>query len=442
MDLLERFKAYLEEVLLIGHDDRVLLAVSGGKDSMLMGFLFKESGYDIAIAHCNFQLRGEASDLDEALVKNFAQGNAIPFFAKRFDTVAFAQENGISIQMAARELRYQWFEELRKEVQAKWIAVAQHQNDHIETVLLNLTRGTGLQGLQGILPKRESIIRPLLFLNSKEIAQFVKANRIPFRDDASNFSTKYARNKIRLDIIPKFKEITPDFERVFLQNIRHFQESHELLQSFISPIREQLFVKREDVVEIKKDEIAPYLNNMPLMFELFKPYGFSKAILQDLRGNWQGVSGKVFESPSYKLLLDRELLYLKQDSVEEDDAIVEIYADTSSVVFGGHVFSMGITDDLCLDGNPALAKLDYDKLLFPLTLRHWQEGDVFHPLGMQGKKKLSDFFIQQKVPLFEKKNMPLLINGNGDVLWVVHYRIDNRYKIVKSTKKVFTLVCK
>lgn len=444
MDLLHRFKRYVEGTLQIKPMDTILLTVSGGKDSMLMAFLFKQLGYKGYVAHCNFQLRGKESDKDEQLVESYAEQLGFPLMKKRFDTESYARQEGISIQMAARDLRYAWFEELRQSNNISWIAVAQHRNDHLETVLLNLTRGTGLQGLQGILPKRGTIIRPLLFLTADEIAQFVLSESIPYRDDQSNFSTRYARNKIRLEIIPKFKEITADFETVLAENIVHFQESYQLLESFIEPIRTRIFdVKADGTMAINKNTLMPYLSDMPLLYALFRPYGFSKAVLGDLAAQKAKGVGTVFDSATHRLWVDRDKLFLqKRDKWRETDGQRKDIAETDTDIHLGEMtISCAVSTDLTIVRDKKVAKLDYDRLIFPLTLRYWEEADTFCPLGMQGKKKLSDFFIQQKVPVFKKKQIPILVNGNGDVLWIVNYQLDNRYKITESTKKVFTLVC-
>ncbi len=443
MNLLGRFEKYVQETLLLAKSDKILLAVSGGRDSMLMTHLFLQAGYDCVLAHCNFGLRGAASDLDEALVREFAEKHALPFFVEHFSTEAYAAAEGISIQMAARDLRYAWFAELREQENAQWIAVAQHQNDHIETALLNLTRGTGLQGLRGILPKRGRIIRPLLFFSSDEVTQAVQTASVPFRDDASNFSAKYARNKLRLEIIPKFREISPDFDRIMLENIAHFQESYALLATFIAPLQTALFERVEDKIAVRKAKLDAYIGNLALLFELFKPCHFPKPILADLQSAWHGDSGKRFQSPTHELLLDREWLWIRPIHTATQSAQEQLLLSAAeNVQFANRIFTMDVTDEQRIIREQNCAQIDYDRLMFPLKLRYWNEGDVFHPLGMNGRKKLSDFFIQQKVGLYDKKNIPILINGNGEIIWVVGYRLDNRYRITESTKKVFTLVCK
>ncbi|WP_293879581.1 tRNA lysidine(34) synthetase TilS [Sphingobacterium sp. UBA1498] len=441
MNVLERLKGYIEKEHLLMPHHKVLLTVSGGKDSMLMAHLFVKAGYTLAIAHCNFKLRGTDSDEDEALVRKFAMENNVPIFVRHFDTKAYAKERQISIQMAARELRYAWFEKLRHEMGFDRIAVAHHLNDHIETVLLNLCRGTGLQGLQGILPLRERIIRPLLFLKASDIEHFVNMYGIAYRDDQSNFSTKYARNKIRIDIIPHFQKLQPDFEMVFEQNINHFKESYQLLQQFVEPIRRKLFHPTGEGWEVRKEDLEPYLDNLPLLYELFSPFNFSKAILCDLQQAWVRESGRIFQSDCYHMLLDRNELFIREKEFISADEVL-ITSETSTVEWKQYCFHAEVSTDVTIINATEVAKLDYDLLVFPLTIRSWKVGDSFYPLGMEGRKKLSDFFINKKISLFEKENIPIVVNGNGDILWVANYRIDNRYKITSNTKKVLTLVCR
>ncbi|TDS15857.1 tRNA lysidine(34) synthetase TilS [Sphingobacterium paludis] len=444
MDLLRQFRKHLQESLCISENHRIVLAVSGGRDSMLMAYLFIEAGYACVIAHCNFKLRGAESDKDEALVREFAKAYKVPFVRRDFDTARYAEDKHISIQMAARELRYLWFEELRVQESAEWIAIAQHQNDHIETTLLNLTRGTGLRGLRGILPKQGHLIRPLLFLSSEQVTAQVASLAIPFRDDQSNFSTKYARNKIRLEVVPKLKEISPDFDAIMVDNIANFQESYRLLQSFVSPIREQLFLRKARDIELLKTALAPYIDNLSLLFELFRPYGFSKSVLQDLQGAWEGESGRYFQSPDYEMLLDRHVIRLRHltEPHEGPTGTVDVQMDSALTRFCDRIFETNLSEDVSIVRDTTIAKLDFDHLIFPLRIRFWEEGDAFYPLGMSGRQKVSDFFIQQKIDRYTKKQIPLLINGNGHILWIAGYRMDNRYRITKSTKKVFTLVYK
>lgn len=438
MEILEQFKNYLFDNKLVLQSDKIVLAVSGGRDSMLMLWLFHQSGFAVEVAHCNFQLRGAESDADEDLVRAYTSMHNIPFHVKHFDTEQYALEHKISIQMAARELRYSWFEELRVANSCQVIAVAHHKNDHVETVLFNLSRGTGLKGLLGIHAKRNRIIRPLLFLESKEITQLVNQLSIPFRDDSSNFLTKYSRNKIRLDIITEFQKLSPDFITIMNDNIIRFQESADLLDDFVLSLRDAIF-KQIGVESWTIAKSAIEGKKISLLYLLFEPFGFTKPILEDLVLSLHKEPGRIFASEGFVVLVDRDVLFLeKRLSLNEQVIINKI--DGSSQQWGDFSFDLIESDDLYIEREQWSTKIDYDKIQFPLVVRSWQIGDYFQPLGMKGKKKLSDLFVQRKVNVLAKDRIPVLVNGNGDIIWVVGIQLDDRYKIVQKTKKVLKLV--
>jgi len=438
MNILKQFDQHLLLNNIVNQSDKLLLAVSGGKDSMLQAWLFIKLGYVVEIAHCNFNLRGEESDGDEELVRSFAMEYSVRFHVKHFDTVGFAEENKISIQMAARDLRYAWFEELRKSRNLDFIAIAQHKNDHVETVLFNLSRGTGLKGLMGIQESRDKLIRPLLFLESKDIARIVQDNNISYRDDSSNFSNKYARNKIRLDIIPEFEKLNPDFIEIMDANIARIQESVEVLDDFVGDLRKQIFiVSGLDTWEIEKERLGTM--KIGLLYLLFEPFQFSKPVLEDMLLSLGNESGRVFESENYILLSDRSVLVLKKKKCDIQRHVVDILEDTS-FQWGSNSFEISLSEDCSIEVEKNSAKVDLHKLVLPLTVRSWEEGDVFRPLGMKGKKKLSDLFIQRKVNILDKKEIPVFVNGNGEIIWVVGQQLDDRYKITENTKKVLKLV--
>ena len=438
MDLINRFQQYVIDNKLFSNSDKLLVAVSGGKDSMLLLWLMMKQGYQVVIAHCNFQLRGEESDADEKLVLDFAKKHQIPIHTISFDTVQYAERHKLSIQMAARELRYDWFSQLAQEIAADKIVIAQHKNDHVETVLLNLTRGTGLLGLQGILSQREenNIVRPMLCLDHNDIRQLVEQYQIPYRDDQSNFSNKYARNKIRLDIIPQFEQLNPDFIQIMDDNIQRFQEANQVLQELIEDLRKQIFAEHNGQWIIRKDEL--FQLSVAKIYYLFEPFGFSKSVLQDLLDSLQKESGRVFESDTHQILLNRDELILcaKQGNIQA----VSFNMDDQEVQWDNYKIEIKILENVAIIGDPNVALLDAERLMLPLQIRSWEHGDVFQPLGMKGKKKISDFFIQRKINLFEKNRIPLLVNGNGDIMWVMGLQIDERYKITENTQKVLKLV--
>ena len=436
-----RFLSFVHQNQLFDSSDKVLLAVSGGRDSVLMAHLFNEAGYNFGIAHCNFRLRDKEADEDEAFVRALADRFEVPFFCIRFSTSAFAGENKISIQMAARELRYKWFEETRTEHGFQFVAVAHHQSDATETILLNMVRGTGISGLHGIKAKRDTIVRPLLFLNSTEIAQLVVSEAIAYRDDSSNFSSKYARNKIRLKVIPHLKELNVHLDETFAVNSRRFAELEQFLNLQVSALRLSLFNETDDGnITIPLEKLKGLRPLKLLLFEIFKPYGFSEHVLDDLTKAWNGQAGKVFESPSHILLLDRRALILKKiASGSSSEIVIEETEQTvrwKELYFKSRFIQAA---DISVSKNREIAFFDSDLLQFPLKLRLWKKGDFFYPFGMKGKKKVSDFFTGLKLSLFSKENTPVLENGNGDILWVACYRTDDRYKITTRTKKVFIL---
>lgn len=439
---LNRFLAFIKQEALFLPEERILLAVSGGRDSVLMAHFFKQAGFQFGIAHCNFNLRNEESDADEQFTSELAQSFEVPFFSTGFDTKAYAEERHISIQMAARDLRYQWLEEIRNDFDFQYIALAHHQNDTIETILLNLTRGTGIAGLHGILPKRDKLIRPLLFLNRDEIDELVKSQQISYRDDSSNQSTKYARNKIRLEVIPRLKELNPDLEETFAANIRRFTDLEQLLNIRLKELKDALFIESNpQEFKIKLSGLKKLNPLNTLLYGMFQPYGFTEAVLQDLVKSWDGQAGKTFISPSHQLILDRKWLILASKK-QEEIAPVLVNPEEETIRWNKQEFKSQIlqSEDFYIRNNRYLAQLDFGLLQFPLTLRSWRRGDYFCPLGMKGKKKkLSDYFIEQKIALNHKSNIAILENGNGDIVWIAGYRPDERYKITASSKKIFTL---
>lgn len=436
---LANFEAFVAQNQLFDREDKILLAISGGRDSVLMAHLFHDAGFRFALAHVNFQLRGEESDGDESFCRDLALKLEVPFFATRFDTSTYSDNHQLSIQMAARHLRYTWLEQIREAHQYDYIATAHHQNDSVETVLLNLVRGTGVAGLHGILPKRNKIIRPLLCFTRSEIEQAVATANLPYREDSSNSSVKYARNKLRLEVIPKLKELNPSLEETFAANQRRMADLGELLHLQVEALREELMAENtEDQIIISLAKLQALHPLRTLLFELFRPYGFSESVLDDLIKSWQGQSGKLFCSASHQILLDRDQLIISALDNESIPA-VQITLGQEEVAWSTERFgiaTLAIADfKLAYDANKV--QLDADKLSFPLTLRSWETGDSFQPLGMKGQKKLSDFFVEQKIPLNRKKQIGVLQNSNGDIVCIAGMRIDERYKVSENTKKVF-----
>ncbi|MBB6273159.1 tRNA(Ile)-lysidine synthase [Pedobacter cryoconitis] len=433
---LQNFLDYICQNSLFDPDQRILLAVSGGKDSVVMAHFFKEAGFKFGIAHCNFGLRDEESQRDERFVSSLAVQLEVPLYVTHFATKAYAAEHKVSTQMAARDLRYHWFEEIRQQESYAYIAVAHHQDDAIETVLLNLVRGTGIAGLHGILPKRDYLIRPLLFLSRAGIDEAVQENNYDFVEDSSNLSTAYARNKLRLGVIPLLKEINPNLEQTFEHNILRFAETEIVLQQTVARIRAEICAERREGIYFSLEKIKALHPQQLLLFELLKTYNFTEAVVEDILNSLEKQSGTSFYSASHRLTVDRDELILTVAGKEEIYTNKVIHPSDTEIPFGSQIFSITYSDEPAFENNPQKAFIDADQLIFPLIVRTWQDGDRFMPIGMRNYKKLSDFFIDQKIPLPQKDSIPILINGNGDVVWVAGLRQDNRYKVTATTKKV------
>jgi tRNA(Ile)-lysidine synthase len=433
---LQQFLDYIKKNALFTEQDKILLAVSGGKDSVLMLQLFKLSNYKFSIAHCNFNLRADESQRDEAFVRLLAASLAVPFYVAHFDTKTYAAQHQVSTQMAARDLRYQWFEQIRREKDYNYIALAHHQNDSIETLLLNLTRGTGISGLHGILPKREKLVRPLLFLSRQEIDDLIEENNINFVADSSNESTKYARNKIRLNVIPQLEAINPNLAQTFEQNIQRFLETEDVLRQFVAQVKLSITSEKgsETYISIKKLQLLK--PKKLILFELLKPFHFINNVVDELLASLDKQSGTSFYSHTHRATINREEIMVSALPHAIAPNHYFINSTDNFVSIGSQKISISYTHSNLIEANENKAFVDMDRLIFPLIIRFRQDGDKFMPLGMKHYKKLSDFFIDQKVPLPQKDKIPLLINGNGEIIWVAGLRQDNRYKVRATTKKV------
>ncbi len=431
----ENFVHFINQHQLFPAQGRVLAAVSGGRDSVLMVRLLKAAGYPFGIAHCNFQLRGGEAEADELFCRELAGQLSVPFHCMKFDTLVYAANRKVSVQMAARELRYQWFEQVRQQHNYDVIALAQHQNDTIETILLNLVRGTGIAGLHGIQPLNGYKVRPMLFLTRQEIDHWVTLNRLPYREDSSNASGKYARNKLRLEVVPRLKEINPGLEKTFERNLVHFNELEALLRRQAAEAKAKIFTYDGDTISLSIPAIRQLPVQRLLLYELLKEYGYNETTIDDLTAALTKHSGRLFESATHRLVVDRErLLLTRKLPATTDEVAVNRHDD--SVVFNRHRLILSHANLSNISNSRAVAMVDARLLHYPLTLRNWREGDYFYPLGMNVRKKLSDFFINQKVPLTQKRFIPLLVNGNGEIIWVAGYRLDNRYKVSTQTEKV------
>jgi tRNA(Ile)-lysidine synthase len=426
------------EKKLFGPNQKVLLAVSGGIDSMVLLHLFEKSGFDYGIVHCNFQLRGAESDGDEEFVKRQVLIHGIESFFQTFDTKEYAQINGISIEMAARELRYNYFEKIRKENNYDFIATAHHSDDLIETFFLNLSRKTGIKGLTGIKGKSGKIIRPLLFANREEIESFAAKNYLEFREDSTNNEVIYQRNFLRHKILPLFTELNPSFKKNVLASIENLKDAETVYSGFFDLEKSRVITNATDSqhIDIKKlnNSAHPHL----LLFEILSECNFNSTVADEVFQSLDSDSGKQFFSKTHRLVKDREKLFISQLNSNESK-IFFMEADDIELF---EPFNLNIekksASNFKIRKERNYACLDFEKLQFPLLIRKWQQGDYFQPLGMTGFKKVSDFFIDEKIPLHEKENTWLLCSGEK-IVWIMGQRIDNRFKITPKTKNILKI---
>jgi tRNA(Ile)-lysidine synthase len=438
--MLEAFQKQLASLVKSPKKENYLLAVSGGVDSMVMANLFIESGFDMGIAHCNFGLRGKESDRDEAFVKAFAKKNKVPFYSIQFNTKAYADKHKVSIQMAARELRYKWFQEIREKHNYSFLAIAHNSDDVIETFFINLMRGTGIAGLHGIASSNKQIIRPLLGFTREEIETYARFTKTKWREDSSNASDKYERNKIRHHLVPLLAEINPGSIKGIhytIENLRtveqvYLQTIHEQLKHLKHTKNGKTYLS---IMGLKKLE-TPEL----YIYEAIKGFGFNYQQVMEIRASLDKQSGKTFNANGHRLTRDRNHLI-----VEPAQAVVsgvEKYrVQKGTKVLSIDDFDIDFSTDSLPKGfkpptSPLTACLDHSKLKFPLTIRKWQRGDRFYPLGMNKPKKVSNFLIDNKVPLPDKDHIYVLLSG-PEIAWVIGHRIDNRFKIVPATKKLY-----
>ena len=438
--MLDQFQLYINRYNLIAEGEKVILALSGGVDSMVLADLLLKTKVEFVAAHCNFHLRGHESDGDDWFVRKFAEKRGIQCFVKHFETEKYAAKYGISIEMAARDLRYAWFEQLRQQLGYDKIAVAHHADDQAETFFINLWRGAGLNGLKGMKPQNGVVIRPLLWASREQIHQYAIENQILWREDHTNAENLYLRNKIRNQLLPTFDELQPEARQGLYKSLEHLSSENELYRELLKEKLAQIVEHDGDVQIVKVPEPVerpPY--SFQLLFEWLRQYGFNTDqchFIYDAMGS--GIGNKYF-SPTHQLVIGRNELQLSEIKAIED-AGVQIGVGEKAINSPLHLcFSkLEKTTDFVIDKSPEVAQLDFDKLKFPLTLRHWRHGDRFHPLGMKGSKLLSDFFVDQKFTGFQKQNVWLLVSADDDILWVVGHRIDDRFKVEKGTKTVFS----
>ena len=445
--MIKKFLSFLKENNFPRSNQNVLLTVSGGIDSVVMTHLFYIAGYQCTIAHCNFQLRGAESEGDEKFVEQLAIQYNFEIHKKKFNTLEFAENNGLSIQMAARDLRYAWFEKLAKEFGFAGIATAHHANDVAETMLINLVRGTGMAGMHGIPKQNGLIFRPLLFAHRTEVELYAHENKLIWREDSSNKSDDYTRNKIRNIVLPLLAEINPQVIDAFNKYAASVLAHEQLTKKYILEICHRLIVSHHEgmIKTISLKNLLSYPAPNLLLQLILSDYGFNETICHEILSTEQ--SGKQFNAPEYKLIRDREQLTLFDIDKVADSSNYKIAESHGSLQLnpGNLNYSKlpifdftNMPDDF---RNKSVAYIDADLIKFPLTVRRWKEGDRFRPLGMIGKKLISDYFTDEKISSAEKELVYLLLAGE-EVVWVVGYRTDDRFKITENTKEIMKFAYK
>lgn len=435
----QRVQAFIEKHQLLPSKGTLLVAVSGGVDSMVLLDLLQQIGVDVAVAHCNFLLRGEESDGDEKLVKEYCLHRGIGFHLARINTSQYAQEHKMSIQEAARELRYEWFRKLVTQYGYSAVATAHHATDQVETILLQMLRGTGIKGLQGMLPENHQVIRPLLEITRKEILDYAAQHKIIFREDSSNTSDKYSRNLLRKEVLPVLEKINPAFEQHVVQTSLVVQQLNGWLQSEVEKWAKKHLLSTSRSVKIPLKPLLKHKASQVLLFELLQPFGFSSATITQVYKALMEQSGKLFFSYTHRLVKDREELILSRLATADKTGTFFIAAGNDELItpeFKIAISHIPTPDNLFV--NPGTALLDKDLVKFPLVVRLWQHGDKFKPLGMKGWKKVSDFLTDLKLSIVDKERVWIMESG-GEIIWIAGWRIDNRYKITKKTKRVIQM---
>jgi tRNA(Ile)-lysidine synthase len=416
----KQFIGFIQKNNLCTRDQPVFVAVSGGIDSMVLLHLFKNSGYSITAVHLNFGLRGDESDKDERYVKDRCARLGIGCLTKSVHANNYATGEGISVQMAARDLRYKWFHELMKATPGSVLATAHHLNDSGETMLLNLVRGTGIDGLTGIPLNNNGIIRPLAFATREEIGNYAAEHSITWREDESNLDDHYQRNFLRHHVIGLLKQLNPSLDQTLSKNFSRLGAERELMERSLVLLKENFSVDNDNNIRIPKKAVEGFIHRSGVLLRLIEPFGFNFSVAESIVAAMNGQAGKMFFSDSHTLVIDREDLIISSNQLPDLDLEVEQ------------------TTDLTFNGDPEIAFLDADKVHASLKMRRWEEGDSFQPLGMKGTKKVSDFLIDEKISMIAKQSVMVVTSGD-DIIWVVGMRIDDRFKVTSATTRILKI---
>ncbi|MFD2586698.1 tRNA lysidine(34) synthetase TilS [Croceitalea marina] len=428
--MLANFKSHIELTFPFLKETKLLLACSGGLDSVVLSYLLRELNFDFALVHCNFNLRGDESNQDMEFVEKLAVQLMVPFYSKSFDTEYEMQQRGGSVQMVARNLRYEWFQDLLKTEGYEYVITAHHADDALETFLINLSRGTGIDGLTGIPHQNEKIIRPLLPFSQSEIVQYASSNEIKWREDSSNASTKYLRNQIRHKIVPELKETNTNFLNNFLSTQDKLLDSSSILDDVKVKLQKDLFLKEDDKIKVHIEKLNKLRPLRAYLHLLFNEFGFTA--WKDVQHLLQASSGKEIVSEDFRLLKDRKHLFLTPIRNEDlKSYLIPSFANSTEIPLKLEIEEVSSLSET----GKNILYADMEKLKLPLLLRKWKNGDYFYPLGMNGKKKLSKYFKDEKVNLLAK-NEQWLLSSNENIVWVIGRRADERFKVTPKTKRI------
>ncbi|HEY1114559.1 MAG TPA: tRNA lysidine(34) synthetase TilS [Chitinophagaceae bacterium] len=453
MDLLKNYIDYIQQNGLFGPADKLLLAVSGGIDSVVLVHLSKAAGHPFGLAHCNFGLRGEESERDEAFVRELAATLVVPLYIRRFDTRKYAEEHKVSIQVAARELRYSWFREILdakadedlqvgpREPSApyQYLVTAHHRDDNIETVFMNFCKGTGITGLRGMQPRQDRIVRPLLFASREDIADYAKQHQLSWVEDSSNDETKYTRNYFRKMILPAVEKTYPQVRENIANNIDRYREVAELYDLAVELQKKKMVEVYGAEVRIPVLKLAKSSPRRTLIYEIVKEYGFTARQAEEVEKLLSSESGRYINSPTHRLLRNRSWLVITPLEAIKDEVVVVNKEEMEALFNEVRLHLEWLEgDSIKFAADQFIAALDAREIQFPLIIRRWKEGDYFYPLGLRKKKKLSRFFIDQKLSKNDKEKV-WVVESHKKIVWVIGYRIDDRFKITPSTTKVLQL---
>ena len=444
MELLQKFLTHIKKDNLFSEKDHLLIAVSGGADSSVLCALSAAAGFRFSLAHCNFKLRGAESERDEIFVKKLSEQLGVKLYLKTFDTLSVAKLNKTSIEETARNLRYDWFKQLLQESETtedpfSFLLTAHHADDNVETVMMNFFRGTGIKGLRGIQPKQSQIVRPLLFAKRKDIEEFALTNGVEYITDSSNAGNDYTRNLFRNEILPSIEKIYPEALNNILRNIERFAAVEYLYEEGIEQIKQKLIENKGNEIHIPVLKLLKIKPLQTVIYEIIKDAGFTAMQVNEVEKLLHSDSGKYIKSASHIILLNRKWLIISPNTSSAETKNIIIEEGVKNILFDGGTLQITQTDiPEKLAGDSTVVYIDTTNLTYPLLLRKWKTGDYFYPLGMTKKKKLSRFFIDQKLSLLQKATCWIL-ESDKKIVWVIGYRIDDRFKIISSSKQILKL---